>query len=64
MHKQPGFLVTVDQINDILSAVEIQDMIEPIDDPNLNIDFWDWADVIGVVDEFVPLEKLFKEGTI
>jgi hypothetical protein len=31
-------------------------MIEPIDDPNNMTDFWDWAEVVGIVDEFVPNE--------
>lgn len=31
-------------------------MVEPIDDPNIEINFWDWADIVGVVDDFVPEE--------
>ena len=27
---------------------------DEIDDPSVEVDFWDWADIIGVVDEFVP----------
>lgn len=30
--------------------------IEPIDDPNCEIDYWDWAEILGVVDELEPEE--------
>jgi hypothetical protein len=43
-------------INDLLNQMADQGMVEPIDDPSINVDFWDWADVVGVVDEFVPEE--------
>lgn len=43
-------------INDLLNQMADQGMVEPIDDPSYNVDFWDWADVVGVVDEFVPEE--------
>lgn len=43
-----------DEINAILAGMHDDGTIEPIDDPNLQIDFWDWADIIGIVDEFVP----------
>jgi hypothetical protein len=45
-----------DEINDLLNQMVDEGMVEPIDDPSLNVDFWDWADVVGVVDEFVPEE--------
>ena len=43
-------------INALLNEMVDEGMVEPIDDPSLNVDFWDWADVVGVVDEFVPEE--------
>jgi hypothetical protein len=43
-------------INDLLNQMADQGMVEPIDDPSINVDFWDWADVVGVVDEFIPEE--------
>lgn len=43
-----------DEINAILAGMRDDGMIEPIDDPNLEIDFWDWADIVGVVDDFEP----------
>jgi hypothetical protein len=49
-----------DEINDILNAMAdegtLEPMIEPIDSPNEEVNFWDWADVVGIVDEFVPAE--------
>jgi len=45
-----------DEINLILAAMHDEGIVEPIDDPGLEINFWDWADVIGVVDNFVPEE--------
>lgn len=45
-----------DEINMILSAMHDEGMVEPIDDPNVEVDFWDWADIIGVADDFVPPE--------
>jgi hypothetical protein len=43
-------------INDLLNEMADQGMVEPIDDPSINVDFWDWADVVGVVDDFIPEE--------
>jgi hypothetical protein len=45
-----------DEINALLNQMADQGMVEPIDDPSINVEFWDWADVVGVVDEFVPEE--------
>jgi hypothetical protein len=49
-----------DDVNAILSALAdadiVEPMVEPIDDPSLEVNFWDWADVVGAVDEFVPDE--------
>lgn len=45
-----------DAINRILAEMTADDMVEPIDDPNLEVNFWDWADVVGLVDEYVPEE--------
>jgi hypothetical protein len=42
-----------EDVNRILAAMVDDGMIEPIDDPNVEVNFWDWADVVGVVDEFV-----------
>jgi hypothetical protein len=43
-----------DEINAILNAMADDHMVEPIDDPSFSVDFWDWADTIGIVDEFEP----------
>lgn len=49
-----------DDVNAILSALAdadiVEPMVEPIDDPSLEVNFWDWADVVGAVDDFVPEE--------
>lgn len=49
-----------DEINAFLNMLSdehsVEPMVEPIDDPNVLTDFWDWADVVGIVDEFVPPE--------
>ena len=50
-------LADFDEINAVLSAMRDEGLVEPIDDPNVEVDFWDWADIIGVVDEFVPQER-------
>jgi hypothetical protein len=49
-----------DDVNAILAALAdadiVEPMVEPIDDPSVEMNFWDWADIVGVVDEFVPEE--------
>lgn len=45
-----------DEINLILSGMVNEGIVEPIDDPGIEVDFWDWADVVGVVDDYVPEE--------
>ncbi len=49
-------MFNLDEANAILAEMRDNGMVEPIDDPTINVDFWDWADVIGIVDEFEPLE--------
>jgi len=52
-----------DAINAILNQLAaeggVEPMVEPIDDPSNLTDFWDWAEVVGVVDEFAPLDERF-----
>ena len=49
-----------DEENGVLASLAeqgiIEPMIEPIDDPSLEINYWDWAEVIGIVDNLVPEE--------
>jgi hypothetical protein len=51
-----------DLINGLLDQLAqegtVEPMIEPIDDPNAQTDFWDWADVVGIVDEFEPIDNM------
>ena len=34
----------------------IEPMVEPIDDPSIEVNYWDWAEVLGIVDNMVPEE--------
>ena len=34
----------------------IEPMVEPIDDPSIEVNYWDWAEVIGIVDNLIPEE--------
>ena len=44
-----------EDVNRILAELNDTNVIEPIDDPSVLCDFYDWADVVGVdVDEWVP----------
>lgn len=56
-------LENTDAINAILNQLAdegtLEPMVEPIDDPQNLTDFWDWADVVGIVDEFAPLDDRF-----
>lgn len=50
-----------DEINLILDQLHaegmVEPMVEPIDDPSLQIDFYDWAEIVGIdVDEWAPEE--------
>jgi hypothetical protein len=45
-----------DEINLILDTMVDEGIVEPVDDPSIEVDFWDWADIVGVVDDFVPSE--------
>jgi len=49
-----------DDVNRILAELAeqgtLEPLVEPIDDPNMEVNYWDWADVIGVVDELIPEE--------
>ena len=57
-----------DQVNAVLNAMAdegmIEPMVEPIDDPNAEVNFWDWADVVGVVEEFEPQEMVDDSGEV
>lgn len=58
-----SLLNDVDAINDMLNQLAdegtLEPMVEPIDDPQNLTDFWDWADVVGIVDDFAPLDDPF-----
>lgn len=43
-----------DDVNRILAEMYDEGLVEPIDDSSLQTDFYDWADVVGVLDEIEP----------
>ena len=44
-----------DEVNAILAGMRDDGLIEPIDDPSIQTDFYDWAEIVGMdVDEFAP----------
>jgi len=45
-----------DDVNRILMEMSEQNIVEPIDDPSVEVNFWDWAEVVGAIDDFVPEE--------
>jgi hypothetical protein len=57
-----------DEVNAVLNAMAdegmIEPMVEPIDDPNMEVNFWDWADVVGIVEEFEPQEMVDDSGEV
>jgi hypothetical protein len=46
-----------DEVNAILAGMRDDGLIEPIDDPSVQTDFYDWAEIVGVdVDDWIPTE--------
>mgnify|MGYP006280185037 FL=1 len=43
-----------DDINRILAEMVDEGMVEPIDDPSIQTDFYDWAEVVGISDQIEP----------
>lgn len=43
-----------EEINLILASMAPSATIEPIDDPSIQTDFYDWADIVGILDEIEP----------
>jgi hypothetical protein len=41
-------------LDELADAGIVEPMVEPIDDPNVQTDFYDWADVVGISDEIEP----------
>lgn len=50
--------MTIDEVNAILNAMTIEHVVEPIDDITQEVNFWDWADVLGIVDQFEPADYI------
>ena len=55
-----------DDVNAILSDLAeqgiLEPMVEPIDDPSLEINYWDWAEVVGIVDDVCPEEPFWANS--
>lgn len=55
-----------DDLNRILDELAANDilepMVEPIDDPSVEVNFWDWAEVVGIVDEVCPDEAFWANS--
>ena len=55
-----------DDVNGILADLAeqgiLEPMVEPIDDPNMEINYWDWAEVVGIVDEMIPNEPFWANS--
>jgi hypothetical protein len=50
-------MLTLKQINDKLNEMAELNIVEPIDDPSILTDFYDYADVVGIdIDDYVPAE--------
>jgi hypothetical protein len=64
--KMKMILENTDKINALLAQLAdegmVEPMVEPIDDPSIQVDFWDWADVVGIVDEFEPQTMVDADG--
>lgn len=61
-------MYSFEEINSILNQMAeegiVEQMVEPIDDPNTEVNFWDWADVVGAVDDFVPQSMVDEDGEV
>jgi len=55
-------LCDFDEINAILAGLVDDGMVEPIDDPSLEINYWDWAEVVGIVDDVCPEEPFWANS--
>lgn len=43
-----------EDVNRLLSEMRDNGMVEPIDDGSIQTDFYDWADVVGILEEIEP----------
>lgn len=51
-------MLDFDVVNRILDEMAeqgiLEPMVEPIDDPSIQVDFYDWAEVVGISDQIEP----------
>ncbi len=57
-HREKTMLNDFEDVNRILEELAdagiVEPMVEPIDDPSVQTDFYDWAEVVGISDEIEP----------
>lgn len=41
-------------LDEMAEAGILEPMVEPIDDPSIQTDFYDWAEVVGISDQIEP----------
>ena len=67
-HGEKTMMNDFEDVNALLNALAdeglVEPMVEPIDDPTVEINFWDWADVLGIVEEFEPQEMVDEDGEV
>jgi hypothetical protein len=51
-------------LNELADKDIVEPMVEPIDDSSLEVNFWDWADIVGVVDDFAPEILIDENGKV
>jgi hypothetical protein len=47
-------MINFEDVNRMLAEMRDEGTIEPIDDPSIQVDFYDWADVVGLNEEIEP----------
>jgi hypothetical protein len=54
-------LPNYDEVNYFLNSLADDHIVEPIDDPNVECGFWEWAETVGIVDEYCPADPFWAE---
>lgn len=57
-NQKENSMLDFDAVNLILDEMAeqgiLEPMVEPIDDPSIQVDFYDWAEVVGISDQIEP----------
>ena len=58
LHREKMMLNDFEDVNRILDELAeqgiVEPVVEPIDDPSIQTDFYDWAEVVGLSEEIEP----------